>query len=490
MKKRVLSWLLTVVMVLGMLPATALAADAVTEISTAEAFATMDAKGSYKLTQDIEVTAPYKSTFTGTFDGDGHTITLKLNVTSGNAGLFAETSTGAVIQNLVVDANVTSSVASSSYGTAGLIGRVSGTTTITNCGVTGTVSNTATTTYYAARIGSLVGYLSSTLTLNDCYSTANISSISTASSSAAGGLIGGSSSAYPVTAENCYFSGNVDAKNYAGGFIGYLNSNQTSYVSAPHTYTNCYTSGTVTGGTNKTFGFAYCYSSTAATFTNCYFNSDNNTKGYNGTVTGVDGKTSDELKALAGTLGNGFQADLADPINGGYPILSWQYFDPDAVYTVSFTVEPKNSVLTWKGEEQAVSVNGKYEFADVAVGSYNYSVSNDEGDYTAQSGTVTVKNKAVAVPVTLELNKHTLTFALTPADAELTVKSGDDTLTPNSDDSYTVTKGEYTYSASAFGYQPIENAKVTVPADDYTETVTLEKKDAAKVIAHKTGFTL
>lgn len=466
MKKRILSLLMAFVMVVSLLPATALAADAVTEISSAEAFAAMDSNGNYKLTKDIEVTKPYTSSFRGTFDGDGHTVTLKLNVTSGNAGLFSETGSGAVIENVEVSADVTSNVASSSYGTAGLVGKVSGATTITNCGVTGTVSNTATTTYYAARIGSLVGYFGGALTLNDCYSTANISSKSTYSSSAAGGLIGGSGSAYPITAENCYFSGNVDAKNYAGGFIGYLNSS----TSKPHAYTNCYTSGTVTGGTNKAYGFAYSYASTGYNFTNCYYNSIN-ANGCNKTDAAITAKTSDELKDLAGTLGLGFRADEQN-INNGYPILDWQYFDPTAKYTVTFNVEPKDSVLTWKGEEQPVSTNGKYEFVDVAVGSYDYSVSN-AGDYATAEGTVTVKNKNVTVPVTLSLNPHKLTFTLTPANAELTVKKGEEELNPNSNGSYTVTKGEYTYSASAFGYKSIKDAKVTVLAGDHTETVEL-----------------
>ena len=113
MKKRVLSLLMSFAMLVSLLPTSVWAAGDVTEISSAEAFAKMDASGSYKLTQDIEVTTPYKSTFKGTFDGDGHTVTLKLNVTSGNAGLFSETGSGAVIENVEVSADVTSNVASS-----------------------------------------------------------------------------------------------------------------------------------------------------------------------------------------------------------------------------------------------------------------------------------------------------------------------------------------------------------------------------------------
>ena len=472
MKKRILSLLMSFVMLVSLLPASVLAAETVTEeISSAKEFAEMDASGSYKLTQDIEVTTPYKSTFRGTFDGDGHTVTLKLNVTSGNAGLFATTGRGAVIKNVEVTADVTSSVGGTSVGTAGLVGVASYPLVLENCGVSGTVTSTASNSS-CVYIGSLVGYLQDSLTLKNCYSSANITSSSTQYNSVAGGLIGKMSSAYSVTAENCYFSGNVDAKNYAGGFIGYLNSS----ASKPHAYTNCYTSGNVTGSPGKAYAFAYVYKSFYGSapqyaFDNCYFNDANTDGGCNLDSTGLTAKTSDELKDLASTPGSGFRADTQN-INNGYPILDWQYFDPNAKYNVILNVKPEDSVLTWNGEVQPVSADGTYSFSDVHVGNYSYSVSNKAGDYAAKSGTVTVKNKPVETTVQLELNKHTLTFDLTPEDAELTVQKGDKELKSNSDGSYTVTKGDYTYSASAFGYKSIDGT-VTVPAGDKTETVAL-----------------
>ena len=223
MKKRVLSLLMSFAMLVSLLPTSVWAAGDVTEISSAEAFAKMDASGSYKLTQDIEVTTPYKSTFKGTFDGDGHTVTLKLNVTSGNAGLFSETGSGAVIENVEVSADVTSNVASSSYGTAGLVGKVSGATTITNCGVTGNVKNTATGTYSTAYTGGLVGYQTANLTINDSYTACEVTSSSLSSSSSTGGLIGKESNYCTLSATNCYTTGAITAaKGYAGGMSGYI----------------------------------------------------------------------------------------------------------------------------------------------------------------------------------------------------------------------------------------------------------------------------
>ena len=70
------------------------AAGAVQDIGTAEEFAAMQPGGNYQLTADITVTAPYANDFTdfsGTFDGDGHTVTLKISGASGQCqALFSK----------------------------------------------------------------------------------------------------------------------------------------------------------------------------------------------------------------------------------------------------------------------------------------------------------------------------------------------------------------------------------------------------------------
>ena len=474
MKKRVLSLLMSFVMLVSLLPTSVWAAGDVTEISSAEAFAKMDASGSYKLTQDIEVTTPYKSTFKGTFDGDGHTVTLKLDVTSGNAGLFATTGSGAVIQNLVVDADVTSTAGSSYPSTAGLVGKVSGATTITNCGVTGTVKNTASSQTYT---GGLIGYVyhtSGITRISNCFSTASVS-CGSSSSAAVGGLIGYLYAQSTVT--NCYSTGSVTTTSSASKASGLLNAYAFSSTYKSEIQ-NCYTSAQVSASS----GYFVCYNyGNYCTFTNCFYDSTiagSKTISYKAVQSGLTAKTSDELKDLADALGDDFLADTQN-INNGYPILAWQFFDPNAAYTVSFTVEPEDSVLTWNGTEQPVSADGKYEFSDVKVGNYNYSVSNAD-DYATAEGSVTVKNKAVTVPVTLELNKHTLTFDLTPADADLTVKKGGEELKPNSDGSYSVVNGTYSYTASKFGYETAEDT-VTVDRADKKQSVTMTKAPSATV---------
>lgn len=156
---------------MGLSAENAWAADeAVIEISTPEEFANMKYDGNYKLVaDDIEVTQPYSKSFRGTFDGDGHVITLKAKVSSGNAGLFAETSSGADIRNVIVNAQIESS-ATSWTGTGGLIGKVSGKTTVKNCGVNGSVKNTSTSTS-AAYVGGLIGYIYSECAISNSFAT-------------------------------------------------------------------------------------------------------------------------------------------------------------------------------------------------------------------------------------------------------------------------------------------------------------------------------
>ncbi len=471
-------WVLFLVltMVVSMMPTMAFAAgegEEPTEITTAEEFAAMKADGNYRLANDITVTEPYKSTFKGTFDGDGNTVNLNINVTSGNAGLFSETGSGAVIRNVNVHADVTSSVASASYGTGGLIGKVSYPATIENCGVSGTVTNTA-SSGSAVYIGGLVGYQNDTLNLKNCYSAAAVTSNGTYYSSSAGGLVGKGAN-YAITAENCYSSGDV---NVSGGYAGGLIGNGYANTAKPHSYINCYAAGTVTGSSDV-YGFMYYNSGDAyCTVKNCYYNSDNE-KGFNGTAEGLSGKSAEELRGLAGQLGGEYREDTGN-LNGGYPILNWQYIDPEATAEVTLTVEPENSVLTWNGQEQEVSASGVYTFSGVKTGKYSYQITNEAGDYAPSSGTISVRGKDIAKNIVLQLNRHELTFSLSPEDGELAVSQGEQILTPQSEHTYSVVNGTYDYEASAFGYKTKKGTTV-VDRGDKTETIELEKQPEDRV---------
>lgn len=473
MKKRILSLLMAFVMVVSLLPASVRAAETV---SSAEAFAAMSANGSYKLTQDIEVTTPYKSTFKGTFDGDGHTVTLKLtNYSLNNAALFSTTDANAVIKNVKIDATITTSKKGTSAGTGGLIGVVSGATTISNCGVSGTITNTATGSSACVYLGGLVGYQKAALTIENCYTTCSASTTA-GSSTAVGGLIGKLDSSASVLVSDSYSTGTVSSGACAGGLFGTVSAN----AKAPHTFSNCYASGQVTGASGKAFGLAYILTSSGYTFTNCYYNSANGTAASKD-ATGTDAIPSD-LSSFASALGSAFQSDSTS-INGGYPVLKWQVTSsepPSTTCTLAFVLTPSDAELTVvdsSGTPVAANSDGTYTV--IRGSNYTYTVSKDADDYKSETQTITVAQD-MDIPVTLSLNPHTLTFDLTPADAELTVMSGDNTLAPNSDGSYSVVNGIYSYTVNKFGYETTTGT-VTVDRADKEQSVTMTKEPSATV---------
>lgn len=291
MKKRALSLLMALIMVVSLLPTAVWAAGETDDwgtVDSPETFAAMTADGKYKLTKDITVSAPYASNFTGTFDGDGHTITVTIK---GN-GLFATTN-GATIQNLKVDGSVTGS----SANVGGIVGNViSGKTAITNCSFSGSVTSSKSSS--AAGVGGIVGKVTSgTLTVTSCANHATV----TATNGCPGGIVGyGGSTKSTITVKNCYNDGTISGKWYPSGICAY-NTSKSSNI------TNCYNAGTVSGGTNYA-GISAYYTGTAS---DCYrtepdketFYSSSTTTYDKGASTNLHGKTSTEIADALKSLG-------------------------------------------------------------------------------------------------------------------------------------------------------------------------------------------
>ena len=177
---------------------------------------------------------PESRYFQGTFDGDGHQI-ANLTITGRNeyVGLFGHTE-GAVIKSCNVtgkingynytggivgyaDANTKilncsfqGNVKGKGEGRGGIVGYMSGGGEVSGCFVTGTVTGDK-------EVGGIAGY--GVGTIKNCYALANVTATATATATGvnAGGIAG---YAYGVTIENCYYSGEVSAKNYAGGIAG------------------------------------------------------------------------------------------------------------------------------------------------------------------------------------------------------------------------------------------------------------------------------
>ena len=488
MRKRVISWLLTVVMVVSMLPTSVLAdtlaadqeqqtqqeqiAPADTEntvpagneetqeqqesavetpapqmarsggtalalaegtVSSAKEFAAMVASGSYKLTADITVTEPYAKDFSGTFDGNGHTVTLDITASTANVGLFSKLAGGAVVKNLKVDGTV-----SGTEGVAGIAAQANG-ATISGC------INCAEISATQRHVGGIVGKMGGG-TVENCYNTGAISS-----------------------------SRNRPAVNL-GGIAGYIDSNAS--------VKNCYNVGgiTVTNKATNMAGIAgWCVASTVE---NCYYLMGTVTAGANGNKQTADPKSAEEMKspAFAALLGSAFMAKAGD-----YPALSWE--TPTAA--VLFTIAPANATLEINGG----TYTGSTTVALPAAGeAYSYTVSCP--GYTTKTGSVTVtgNDNPVATPdsVTVTLEKDaakwvTVTFNVTPTGAALTVKRGDTEVEPQSDGSYKLLKGvTYTYTAVSDdeSYEPA--AGEVTPTADGIQTVALKKVAGIAVTAAPT----
>lgn len=480
MRKRVISWLLTVVMVVSLLPTSVLAdtlaadqeqqtqqeqiapadtentvpagneetqeqqepavetpapqmtrsggvapmlaaAGAVQNIGTAEEFAAMDASGSYKLTADIIVTAPYANEFTGTFDGNGHTVTLAISGNSDYQALFAKLAAGALVKNTMVDGEVTGT------NNIGGIAGIATNATIIAC------ANKATVAATGRYVGGLVGK-GTGLTMTSCYNQGAVSSTRTR----------------PIN---------------MGGIAGYVDGGAS--------VENCYNTGSITGSGKNT---AAVVGWNAATVKSCYYLESTYKVGSCGNGDYTDPtvpKTDTEMRSgdIVTLLGSAFMAKTGD-----YPALSWE--TPTAA--VTFAIQPENAVLTINGGTYTGSTTVALPAADAP---YSYTVSCP--GYTQQTGSVTVtdKDNPVANPanVTVTLAEDaaqwvTVTFTVTPENATLTLKDGETQVAPTEGTTYQLLKGHaYTYTAETTeeGYEPA--AGEVTPTADGTQTVALKK---------------
>lgn len=209
--------------------------------------------------------------YTGTFDGNGH-----------------------VIQNLFID---------TTEDYQGLFGYL-GAATVKNLGVTGSVTTTG------MRAAGIAAYASNNAVITECFNAVNVTAKKWA------GGIAGMLQSYKVTITDCYNTGSIQAtgtEGYAGGIAA-----AGTGTNMGATMTNCYNVGTIRGA--KNIGGISCYTEKNK-YQNCYY-LDGCCFGANNSGYGT-AKTSEELKAMATTLGQSYTADTKE-INSGYPVLYWQ----------------------------------------------------------------------------------------------------------------------------------------------------------------------
>ncbi len=280
------------------------------------------------------------SKYTGTFDGNGHTISgLYINSTAANTGMFGRIGSSAVVKNLTLAHSV---IRSTKNYTGAITGYIDDAASVTNCHTKNSVQVSA-----AVYTGGITGYQDDTSTLTRCSNAAEVTGANNV-----GGISGYNWSKSSASLTDSYNRGSVSGSNLVGGICAQI------YIGG--TVSDVYNLGTVqatgTAGTPTAGGITGVFrwgtiksaynagivkatakggvagrleaSSSSRTVQNVFYSDEYEAVGnlnsctiQNGTATA---KTSDGLKALTSeNLGGGFAADT-NGINSGYPVLAWQ----------------------------------------------------------------------------------------------------------------------------------------------------------------------
>lgn len=442
MKKRVISWLLTVVMVVSLLPTSVLAdtlaadqeqqtqqeqiapadtentiptedeetqeqqepapetpvsrsarsggtapmlaaAGAVQDIGTAEAFAAMEPGGNYQLTADITVKEPYDKDFTGTFDGNGHTVTLNITAKTNYVGLFKTLAGGAVVKNVITAGSVTTT---GKKCVAGIAGYATDNVKIENCKNTASITGNK-------NVGGILGEAynneeSISVGIKNC---ANEGAVN-GTGSAVGGIVGKMEGQNSII--DCYNRGNITGFNNYAGIVG----QSTGALVA--TIKNCYSVGAVTAyGASTNAGYALIGGGKNYALTNCYAIKQDGLnlayKGTNATTEECDLKSADDMKSaeFAATLGSAFQYN-----GGGYPTLK----DPEPVVeknVVSISVKSAKTTC-YTGDELELSVTVTYDDNSSEVITKGFTVAGfDNTAPGKQTVTVTYREKTDSIEI-------------------------------------------------------------------------------------------
>ncbi|HUT00136.1 MAG TPA: hypothetical protein VMY59_07465 [Candidatus Thermoplasmatota archaeon] len=294
--------------------------------------------GSYYLTTDIVVSdtktvaliGDSSNEFSGIFDGRGHKITYTLDDggQGGENGLFAEIEDGALIQNLLIDANMTIANSSGifasvilSYGGENPVNiknvHVTGTVNVVNTWPNGDPAGRESPTGISGFVGGFIGDVGSEINFIDCTSNVDITLVSSSDGfQETGGFAGdgsNNSAANVTTFTNCHYRGTISNTGAAnqiynehGGFVGktlgtdFVNCSANVTITDDgvdiggfigiddglNTFTECFSLGSISaakagGGVGGFVGQSYPDS----TYTDCYTKCDVTSTG-SGTATG------------------------------------------------------------------------------------------------------------------------------------------------------------------------------------------------------------
>lgn len=287
--------------------------------------------------------------YSGTFDGQGHTISgLYINTNSAFYGLFYCVY-GGTVKNLKVIGDITTT----GNTAGGIIGKLQG-GTVENCSFDGCV--TAKGNYVGGIVANIVTNSKAASTVTGCCNTGEING------KYAGGILGYTTA--KAILSNCYNTGTINGTTRSAGIAGQQTTGTISY---------CYNIGKSSSG--------ICGFSNAA-ITNCYYLNDESISP-GGSATGYE-KITDKEKLLndlnAGD--NKLFCDDTNKINNGYPVLNWQTASAVITNPVS-SINVSGSAIT--GETLLADAVGENGESSTNV-KYQWSVSDNGKDFTDVPG--------------------------------------------------------------------------------------------------------
>jgi hypothetical protein len=325
-----------------------------TPIASAEDFALIQSNpsGNYAVTQDI--TVPVTAMITGDFTGklvgtnadrtaeEMRIISVSITGTDNKVGigLFSALNTGAEIRNITLNGSVkfTGTGSSTMPGIGGFAGEIkTGATNISvsNCvnkasidgpirvgGFLGRVNSnganivlsglrnegavTAVHVSNYSNVGGIIGYATTmAVPVTNCGNTGEVTG-STAAGARAGGIVGWSY----ASVNNCYNTGKIKIKNFAGGIVG-VAANSAKI-------TNCFNTGTVNATGGQAAGIVADSHTSKKSTVSCTYNA--------GTVTGSTKGNPIYITALASASNNYYLSESAedDGLVGTEPLTDAQ----------------------------------------------------------------------------------------------------------------------------------------------------------------------
>ncbi|MDR9467747.1 MAG: GLUG motif-containing protein [Marinospirillum sp.] len=265
--------------------------------------------------------------FTGTFDGNNHTISdLVINRSSSNyVGLFGYTK-DATIKNLgVTDADITGG------GYVGVLAGQTDASTLQNLHSSGTVTG-------KLRTGGLVGFANSASSITHSYSSSAVTG-----TTAVGGLVGssGNDGYGGSTLSDVYATGEVKGDKYAGGLVGDNSGSVEKAYATGKITANSQVGGLA--GVSNWGSIKYSFYATTDADGNAINQTNDSGKG--------EGKTLTELQSLA-TFNDGSAgwSIAEDPdLEIGSPVLAWTQGNSSTVWVIGTKTSSSGSGDTGTG---------------------------------------------------------------------------------------------------------------------------------------------